>query len=137
MVVWLVIGLGLFCSDALRDIWRHFVAHSAGLEVPPRSTLCMARQRIGARILVELAKAVLRPLADSATEGCFYKGMALRAIDICNLSLYDSPDNRRIFSPRRTQACGAAGLSAGEVVLFVRGGDSRDASLDAQADVLA
>lgn len=99
MVVWLVIGLGLFCSDALRDIWRHFVAHSAKLHVPARNTLCLARQRLGARVLVELAKAVLRPLADSATEGCFYKGMALRAIDICNLSLYDSPDNRRVFSP--------------------------------------
>jgi hypothetical protein len=101
MAVWLVIGLGLFCTDALREIWRRLVSFSPKLAVPQRTTLCMARQRIGTRVLIELAKAVLRPLGKPDTAGCFYKGMALRAIDCCNLSLFDSPENRQCFTPPR------------------------------------
>lgn len=99
MAVWLVIGLGLYGTDSLRQIWRNFVVGSRKLKVPARNTLCMARQRIGVRIMIKLAKAVLLPLADLSTEGCSYKGMPLRAADICNLSLYDSPANRAVFSP--------------------------------------
>jgi hypothetical protein len=61
----------------------------------------MARQRIGPRVLVELSKAVLRPLAKPDTAGAFYRGMALRGIDCCNLSLFDSPANRATFNPPR------------------------------------
>lgn len=99
--VWLIIGLSLFCTDAIRQVWRWLVAASARLDVPQRSTLCMARQRLGTRVLVELAKAVLHPLAGPATPVAFYKGMALRGVDCCNLSIYDSPANRAVFSPPR------------------------------------
>jgi hypothetical protein len=101
LATWLIIGLGLFCTDALRQVWRWLVASSTTNPVPPRNTLCMARQRIGPRLLIELAKAVLRPLADSATPGASYHGMALRGLDCCNLSLFDSPANRAVFSPSR------------------------------------
>jgi hypothetical protein len=101
MTLWLVIGLGLFCTDALRQVWRWFVDFSTQLATPGRTTLCMARQRLGTRVLIELAKAVLRPLGNAGTSGCFYKGMPLRALDCCNLSLFDSPANRRVFTPSR------------------------------------
>lgn len=101
MAVWLVVGLTLFFTDALRQVWRWLVPSSPRHPVPPRSTLCMARQRIGPRVLVELAKAVLAPLAGAKTPGACYHGMPLRAIDCCNLSLYDSPANRAAFCPPR------------------------------------
>src|ERR1700710_2030725 len=53
LAVWLVIGLGLFCADALRQVWRWLVAFSAEQPVPPRNTLCMARQRIGPGVLIK------------------------------------------------------------------------------------
>jgi hypothetical protein len=101
LVVWLVVGLGLFFNDALRQVWRWLMPSSIKRAVPPRSTLCMARQRLGPRVLIELAKQVLHPLADDATQGACYHGMPLRAIDCCNLSLFDSPANRRTFNPPR------------------------------------
>ncbi|HLY64246.1 MAG TPA: IS4 family transposase [Chloroflexota bacterium] len=99
MAAWLVVGLGLFFTDALRQVWRWLVPSDQG--APRRSTLCMARQRLGPRVLIELAKQVLRPLADDTTQGACYHGLPLRAIDCCNLSLYDSPANRKTFSPQR------------------------------------
>ena len=101
LAVWLVIGLSLFCTDALRQVWRWLVAFSTKLAVPERNTLCMARRRIGPRILIELAKQVLRPLAHPTTPGAYYKGMALRGVDCCNLSLFDSQANRAVFNPPR------------------------------------
>jgi hypothetical protein len=101
LAVWLVIGLSLFCSDALRQVYRWLVARSNQLAVPPRNTLCLARRRVGPRILVELAKAILCPLALPTTPGAFYRGMALRGLDCCNLSLFDSPANRAVFNPPR------------------------------------
>lgn len=101
LAVWLVIGLGLFCSDALRQVFRWLVPSRTRHPTPPRNTLCMARQRLGPRVLVELAKAVLRPLASPGTPGASYQGMALRGLDCCNLSCFDSPANRAAFSPPR------------------------------------
>jgi hypothetical protein len=107
LAAWLVIGLGLFCGDAVRQVWRWLVPSAAGRGgrggrgVPPRNTLCVARQRLGPRVLVELARLVLRPLAGPATGGACYDGMPLRGIDCCNLSLFDSPANRAAFSPPR------------------------------------
>lgn len=101
MVVWLIIGLGLFCGDAARQVWRWLVPASADLSVPRRNTLCMARQRLGTRVMIELAKVVLHPLAGPDTPGACYCGMPLRSIDCVNLSLYDSPENRRVFNPPR------------------------------------
>lgn len=101
LVVWTVIGLGLFFGDALRQVWRWLVVFSTERPAPPRSTLCEARRRLGPRVLIELAKAVLRPLAGADTAWACYHGMPLRAIDCCNLSLYDSPANRKTFTPPR------------------------------------
>jgi hypothetical protein len=101
LTVWLVIGLSLFCGDALRQVFRWLMPAGNGSPTPVRNTLCMARQRLGPRILVELTKAVLRPLADADTPGAAYHGMPLRAVDCCNLSCFDSPANRAAFSPPR------------------------------------
>src|SRR5688572_19064438 len=77
VVTWLVIGLGLLCSSSIRQVWRCLVPRRAGDRTPGRSTLCEARQRLGTRVLVELAKQVLCPLASVHTPGAFYKGLKL------------------------------------------------------------
>src|SRR4029079_16807171 len=48
-----VVALGLFCSDCYRQIYRWLVPFKKG-DVPPRSTLCEARQRLGIGPLVRL-----------------------------------------------------------------------------------
>src|SRR5512143_1926199 len=53
-VLWFVLALGLFCRDCYRQIFRWMRRWKRG-EVPGRSTLCEARQRLGVAPLVQLA----------------------------------------------------------------------------------
>jgi hypothetical protein len=70
----------------------------AGKRLAPwRSTLCEARQRVGARPLALLCKRVIKLLATPATPGAFYAGMRLMAIDGVTMDVYDSPANERAF----------------------------------------
>ena len=69
-MVWFVVALGLFCPDCYRQIYRWLVPWKKG-DVPGRSTLCEARQRVGVRALALLAKAVINLLAEPLTPGPF------------------------------------------------------------------
>ena len=94
LVCLFVVGLGLFHLDSYRQVFRRL----AGKRLAPyRSTLCEARQRVGARPLALLCKAVIKPLATAATPGAFYAGMRLMAIDGFTMDVYDSPANDRAF----------------------------------------
>src|SRR5690349_986382 len=63
-VVWFVVGLGLFCGDCYRQVYRWLVRRSRANPVPRRTTLCEARRRVGARPLAALARRVVALLAD-------------------------------------------------------------------------
>jgi len=100
LVVWFVVGIGLFCGDCYRQVYRWLVRWARGRPVPPRSTLCEARKRIGVRPLALLAKQVVRLLADPAAPGdagAFYRGMRLVALDGFTLDLPDTPANDKAF----------------------------------------
>lgn len=94
-VVQFVLGLGLFCRDCYRQVFRWMNPES---RVPGRSTLCEARQRVGVKPLVDLAAQTVRLLADPATTpGAFYRGMRLVALDGFVLDIADTPENERVF----------------------------------------
>jgi Transposase DDE domain/Insertion element 4 transposase N-terminal len=93
-MVWFVIGIGLFCNDCYRQVYRWLMRWSKQRPVPIRSTLCEARQRLGARIMVLLQREVVKLLADTRqTPTAFYRGMRLMALDGFVLNLPDTPAN--------------------------------------------
>lgn len=96
LVIWIVIGLGLFCRDSYRQIYRWFCPWSRR-GVPGRSTLCEARKRIGIAPLVRLARRTIVPLATDKTPGAFYCGMRLMCLDGFVLNVPDSDANARVF----------------------------------------
>src|SRR5215216_6450916 len=53
-MVHFVLALGLFCRDCYRQVFRWLQPHRPG-GVPPRSTFCEARQRLGIAPLRHLA----------------------------------------------------------------------------------
>lgn len=111
LVVWFVVGVGLFCGDCYRQVYRWLVRWAEGRPVPGRSTLCEARKRVGARPLALLARSVVRLLADAdapGDAGAFYRGMRLMALDGFTLDLPDTPANDRAFGrPTTGRAEGA------------------------------
>lgn len=95
-MVWFVIGLGLCGRDAYRQVYRWLVPWKKK-DVPIRSTLCMARHRLGPAPLLRLAGSVVQLLADPQTPGAFYRHLRLMAIDGFVLNLPDEPVLDRVF----------------------------------------
>jgi hypothetical protein len=95
-MVWFVVALGLFCDDCYRQIYRWLVPWKKG-DVPGRSTLCEARQRVGVGPLVRLAIEVIKLLARPETPGAFYRGMRLMALDGFVVDIPDMPANDKVF----------------------------------------
>jgi hypothetical protein len=111
LAVWFVVGIGLFCGDCYRQVYRWLVRWAKDKPVPPRSTLCEARKRVGVRPLALLARSVVRLLADPCAPGdaaAFYRGMRLMALDGFTLDLPDTPANDKAFGrPTTGRAKGA------------------------------
>lgn len=108
-MVWFVVGIGLFCGDCYRQVYRWLVRPAKGMSVALRSTLCQARQRVGVRPLALLAKKVVKLLAEAdapGDAGAFHRGMRLMALDGFTLDLPDTPANRRAFGGPTTRRGG-------------------------------
>jgi Insertion element 4 transposase N-terminal/Transposase DDE domain len=106
-MVWFVVGMGLFCTDSYRQIFR-WLTRFQREGTPGRSTLCEARQRLGVAPLHWLFHAVVKLRGTATMPGCFYRGLRLMSLDGFILDVPDTPDNDRIFGrPRNGHSSGA------------------------------
>ncbi|HEY2156751.1 MAG TPA: IS4 family transposase [Isosphaeraceae bacterium] len=106
-MVWFVVALGLCCRDCHRQVFRWLQPRRPG-GVPPRSTLCEARKRLGVAPLRRLAESAIHLLGKPATPGAFYRGMRLMALDGFTVDVADTPRNARAFGrPGTARAPGA------------------------------
>ena len=106
-MIWFVVALGLFCTDCYRQVYRWLVPWKKG-DVPGRSTLCEARQRLGVGPLVRLAATAVELLATPDTPGAFYAGLRLMSVDGFVVDLPDLPAHDRVFGrPGNQYAPGA------------------------------
>ncbi len=81
IMLWVVLAMGLFTELPIRQVFKVSRRLRMGEESPARSSLCMARQRLGSEPLVELHRLVVKPMATEQTLGAFYRGMRKIAID--------------------------------------------------------
>lgn len=95
-MVWFVIGVGLFCRDSYRQVFR-WLRRFGISGTPGRSTFCVARQSLGVAPLRRLAEEVIRLQARPDTPHAFYAGMRLMAIDGFVVDVPDTPGNERAF----------------------------------------
>ena len=97
-MAWFVVAIGLFCTDCYRQVYKWLTRWGKGRPTPIRSTLCAARQRLGARAMALLQRrAVCLLAAERDTPSAFYRGMRLMALDGFTLNLPDTPENDRAF----------------------------------------
>jgi hypothetical protein len=81
VMIWVVLCMGLFTELPIRQVFKACRRLRHGERSPARSSLCVARQRLGSGPLAALHELVVRPLATPQTRGAFYRGMRKVGID--------------------------------------------------------
>lgn len=92
VVLWVVLAMGLLTDLPIRQVFKHARRCRAGEKSPHRSSLCVARQRLGVAPVRRLFTQVVRPLARPDTPGAFYRGWRLMGLDGV---VFDVPDSER------------------------------------------
>ncbi len=94
---WIVLAMGIWTELPIRQVFKAARRLRPGEATPHRSSLCVARQRLGVAPVRRLFQRTVRPLATWTTPGAFYKGYRLMAIDASVFSLPDSEANAAAF----------------------------------------
>jgi len=94
---WVVLAMGIFTELPIRQVFKVARRLRPGEATPHRSSLCVARQRLGLAPVRRLFQRTVRCLATPATPGAFYKRWRLMAIDGTVLSVPDSKANAAAF----------------------------------------
>ena len=89
IMLWVVLAMGLFTDKPIRQVFKacrklHLLEKS-----PARSSLCMARQRLGSAPVKELYQQVVKPMATKNSPGAFFHDMRLVGIDGTILDVFD------------------------------------------------
>lgn len=93
VMLWVVLAMGLFTALPIRQVFKRTRFARPGERTPCRSTLCVARQRLGVAPVRRLYRQTVRPLATPDTPGAFYKGYRLMGIDGV---VYNLPDREEL-----------------------------------------
>jgi hypothetical protein len=97
VMLWVVLAMGLLTDLPIRQVFKHARRLRAGEESPHRSSLCVARRRLGVAPVRDLFARVVRPLARPETPGAFYHGLRLMGIDGVINDVPDSEANAAAF----------------------------------------
>ncbi|MGZ3356820.1 MAG: IS4 family transposase [Isosphaeraceae bacterium] len=98
VMLWVVLAMGLFTDLPIRQVFKHARRLRRGEDSPHRSSLCVARQRLGVEPVKHLFERIVRPLARPETPGAFYRGLRLMGIDGTVLDVPDSDANAAAFA---------------------------------------
>jgi hypothetical protein len=90
VILWVVLAMGILTELPIRQVFKHARRLRVGEVTPHRSSLCVARQRLGIAPVRRLFEQVVRPLARPETPGAFYRGCRLVGLDG---TVYDVPDS--------------------------------------------
>jgi hypothetical protein len=98
VVLWVVLAMGLLTDLPIRQVFKAARRLRHGEASPHRSSLCVARQRLGIAPVRYLFTQVVRPLAEPETPGAFYRGLRLMGIDGTVFDVPDSAANTAAFA---------------------------------------
>lgn len=97
VTLWVVLAMGILTDLPIRQVFKHARRLRVGEHSPHRSSLCVARKRLGVAPLRVLFQATVRPLTQSDTPGAFYRGFRLVAIDGVVYNTPDTEANEKAF----------------------------------------
>jgi len=108
VIFWVVLAMGLLTDLPIRQVFKACRRLRPGETTPHRSSLCLARQRLGLAPVRRLFERLVRLLATPATPGAFYQGWRLMALDGTVYNVPDSKANAAAFG----RPCGGRGDGA-------------------------
>jgi hypothetical protein len=97
VTLWVVLAMGILTDLPIRQVFKYARRLRVGEDSPHRSSLCVARKRLGVAPLRELFQTTVRPLAQRDTPGSFYHGYRLVAIDGVVYNTPDTEANEKAF----------------------------------------
>jgi hypothetical protein len=97
VIFWVVLAMGILTDLPIRQVFKYARRLRPGEGTPHRSSLCLARQRLGLAPVRRLFERIVRLLATPQTPGAFYKDWRLMAIDGTVYNVPDSPANAAAF----------------------------------------
>jgi hypothetical protein len=97
VMLWVVLAMGILTHLPLRQVFKAARRLRPGEATPHRSSLCLARRRLGIAPVRHLFEHTVRLLATPQTPGAFYKGLRLMALDGTTYLVPDSDANVRAF----------------------------------------
>jgi hypothetical protein len=99
-----VIAMGLYFTESYDEVMRRLVGNLRKLgswlddwQVPTKSAITQARQRLGPQPVQALFERACVPLATSGTKGAWLARRRLMAIDATSFDVADTPDNLEKF----------------------------------------
>ena len=97
VVLWTVLAMGVFTDVPIRQVFKLCRRLRTGERSPHRSSLCVARKRLGGAPVRHLFERTVRALARPDTPGAFAFGLRLMGIDGTVLDVPDSAANDAAF----------------------------------------
>ncbi|WP_319458245.1 MULTISPECIES: IS4 family transposase [unclassified Mycobacterium] len=117
VMAYFAIGMGLYSDGSYEDVLSQLtdgLAWASGwreqYQLPSKSAIFQARERLGSEPLAELFARVARPLGGPDTPGTWLAGRRLVAVDGTCLDVADTPGNEEFF--------GRPGVNKGEKSAF-------------------
>ena len=98
VICWVVLAMGILTDLPISQVFKFARRLRAGEPTPHRSSLCVARRRLGIAPLRHLFERVVHPLARPETPGAFYRGHRLVGLDATVLDVPDSQANAAAFA---------------------------------------
>jgi hypothetical protein len=98
VVCWVVLAMGILTEFPIRQVFKHARRLRFGETTPHRSSLCVARRRLGIGPVRHLFEQVVHPLAQPETPGAFYRGLRLVGLDSTVYDVPDSDANAAVFA---------------------------------------
>src|SRR5262245_33845657 len=101
VICWVVLAMGLLTELPIRQVFKHARRLRVGEQAPHRSSLCVARRRLGIAPVRHLFEQLVHPLARPETPGAFYHDFRLVGLDGTVLDVPDSEANAAAFAHPR------------------------------------
>jgi hypothetical protein len=97
VVLWIILAMGIFTDVPIRQVFKLSRRLRVGERSPHRSSLCVARRRLGVAPVRHLFERTVRLLARHDTPGAFAFGLRLVGIDGTVLDVPDTAANDAAF----------------------------------------